>query len=273
MTGGTGPARSVNQNLAKICSEFGLGMGLGSCRILLESDEFYDDFDLRKVIGDDLPFFANIGIAQISELLASDKDFARWLDLCQKLKVDGFFIHLNPLQEWHQPEGDRWYRSPLEMIQEVVEKASKVSLTVGVKEVGQGMGPRSIEALLKLPLAVLEFSAYGGTNFSYLEQLRAEKEESPLSFVGHSALEMLDCANYVIAQKPQDIACKSVIVSGGIRSSLEGFYLTQKSILPAAYGMASPFLHTATEGEQAVRDFVQKQIRELQMAQSFLYCK
>ena len=38
MTGGTELAGKINRNLARVCHEFGLGMGLGSCRPLLESD-------------------------------------------------------------------------------------------------------------------------------------------------------------------------------------------------------------------------------------------
>lgn len=270
MTGGTGPARDINLNLAKICGEFGLGMGLGSCRPLLESDEFFNDFALRPIIGERAPLFANIGVAQVQELMANST-FHNFIDLCQRLQVDGFFIHVNPLQEWHQRNGDRWTISPLDLIDEVLNLIDKTDLVLGVKEVGQGMGPRSLEALLLRPLEVVEFAAFGGTNFSYLEQLRDEKEPSPLSFVGHSAEEMLDFANSVVAQKGKNIRCQSLIISGGVRSSLEGHYYMTKSLLPAAYGMASPFLQAASKGEQFLRDFVQTQVEELRMATAFLH--
>ena len=61
MTGGTRLAGKINRNLARACNKFGLGMGLGSCRALLESDEHLEDFDLRNIIGTELPFFANLG--------------------------------------------------------------------------------------------------------------------------------------------------------------------------------------------------------------------
>ena len=41
MTGGTKMANTINKNLAKVCGEYGLGMGLGSCRQLLHSDEYF----------------------------------------------------------------------------------------------------------------------------------------------------------------------------------------------------------------------------------------
>ena len=56
MTGGTAQARVINQNLARACNEFGLGMGVGSCRVLLEDERHLGDFDLRHIIGDESPF-------------------------------------------------------------------------------------------------------------------------------------------------------------------------------------------------------------------------
>ena len=119
MTGGTGPARHINQNLGRLCGELGLGMGLGSTRQLLDSNEFFADFDLRELIGTEQPFFINLGIAQIEKLLAS-KSFDKAEQLVDRLQADGLFIHVNPMQEWLQPEGDHISRPPLETIQEVM---------------------------------------------------------------------------------------------------------------------------------------------------------
>ena len=55
MTGGTALARTINYNLARACQEFGMGMGLGSCRSLLYGEEYLDDFAVRRFMGDDLP--------------------------------------------------------------------------------------------------------------------------------------------------------------------------------------------------------------------------
>src|SRR6056297_2248988 len=73
MTGGTKLAGKINNNLARACNEFGFGMGLGSCRIILEDDTFLNDFNVRPVVGNDLPLWANLGIAQIEELIQSEK--------------------------------------------------------------------------------------------------------------------------------------------------------------------------------------------------------
>ena len=73
MTGGTALARTINHNLARVCAAFGMGMGLGSCRQLLYSDEFLADFDVRDALGPNLPLLANLGVAQVEVLLERDE--------------------------------------------------------------------------------------------------------------------------------------------------------------------------------------------------------
>ncbi len=114
MTGGTEHAAKINQNLAKACNEFGFGMGLGSCRPLLNSTNRFSDFNLRDTIGDN-PFYANLGIAQLEELIFRNET-SKIDKMIQDLHVDGLIIHVNPLQEWMQPEGDRFRQSPLKTI-------------------------------------------------------------------------------------------------------------------------------------------------------------
>ena len=111
MTGGAKFAKVINQNLAKAVNEFGLGMGLGSCRNLLYDDKHFADFDVRHSIGDRL-LYANLGIAQIEHELATGS-LQKVEELLKKLQVDGLIIHVNPLQEWIQPEGDKITQAPL----------------------------------------------------------------------------------------------------------------------------------------------------------------
>ncbi|MEO6037978.1 MAG: isopentenyl-diphosphate delta-isomerase, partial [Saprospiraceae bacterium] len=98
MTGGTALAKTINANLARACAEFGMGMGLGSCRQLLYSDDMLADFAVRDTLGTDLPLFANLGVAQIEQLFAR-RETERIPALLTKLRADGLIIHVNPLQE------------------------------------------------------------------------------------------------------------------------------------------------------------------------------
>lgn len=271
MTGGTEKAYVINQNLAQACAEFGLGMGLGSCRPLLYGKDRLRDFDIRPVTGDAVPLYANLGVAQVQELLDDDR-IAEVAQMVDALRVDGLIIHVNPLQEAMQPEGDRFTVSPLQTVTDTM--AALPQLSVIVKAVGQGMGPASLAALLELPLLAIDTAANGGTNFSKLELLRGDELRArafaPVVQLGHSAEEMVDMVNRQILAARSQVQCEHLIVSGGIQTFLDGFYLTQKSQLPAVYGQASAFLRYAREDYGTLRSYVETQLRGLELAAAYL---
>ena len=270
MTGGTAMARTINHNLAKACHDFGMGMGLGSCRALLYSDDTLYDFDVRHIIGDHLPLFANLGIAQLEQLLESNELF-RISQLLDKLQADGLILHINPFQEWLQPEGDRYFHPPLTTIQRFLEE---MEIPVIIKEVGQGMGYESLKALLQLPIAAIDFAANGGTNFAKLEMLRGDNQKAAiyeqLAHVGHSAEDMVEMVNGLSVELGDKVKCNEVIISGGISTFLDGYYLINKLNLPCIYGQASAFLKHARGDYQELYQYVETQIQGLELAKAFL---
>lgn len=271
MTGGARHALQINTALARACRTYGMGMGLGSCRALLDSDAHLADFDMRPLIGPDLPLYANLGIAQIEAL--QDRGAETMIrDLIDRLQADGLIVHLNPLQEWFQPEGDRYRRAPLHTLRRLLDRAD---YPVIVKEVGQGMGFESLRFLLHLPLAAVDFGAAGGTNFALLENLRRQDDQgihwAPLVRVGHDAATMTSWVNRIAAEANGPLPCRQVIISGGIGDFLDGYHLIRSSSLPAVYGQASALLRYALDGEQALDAFLQAQIRGLELAYAFLH--
>jgi isopentenyl-diphosphate delta-isomerase len=272
MTGGTSKAGPINKMLAKTANKYGFGMGLGSCRIILEDDTYFEDFNLRPILGDEVPFFANVGIAQIERILQLNQG-KKLTDLVSKLDADGLIVHVNPLQEWLQPEGDRIQQSPLITIQQLLNEAN---YPIIVKEVGQGFGPHSMGELLKLPILALDFAANGGTNFSKLELIRNEKLQdfyADVVSLGHSADEMVDFLNDTVEKLGNDRKCNNVIISGGVKNFLDGYYYTSKADLHAIYGQAAPFLKYANDSQEALDEFAKFQIDGLLMAQRLLRVK
>jgi isopentenyl-diphosphate delta-isomerase len=269
MTGGHALSGTINRNLARACHEFGMGMGLGSCRGLLADETLFEDFNMRPIIGDQFPFFANLGIAQVEEILAK-KETDSLRRLVDRLKADGLIIHVNPLQEWIQPEGNIIHHAPVDTIEQLLKF---IDFKVIVKEVGQGFGPRSLARLLQLPLAAIEFGAFGGTNFSKVENSRTSlfRSEKALPFVhvGVIAEEMVDIINDLYL-RGDEFACNQLIISGGIRNYLDGYYLTQKSLVPAIYAQASLFLQHSRGTYDELRQFMVDQIDGYQMAKSYL---
>ena len=273
MTGGTAIANTINKNLAKAAKEFGIGMGLGSCRSLLSNDTYFEDFNLRPLIGDNLPLYANLGIAQIEALLMN-KEAYRIQQLVDKLQADGLIIHVNPVQEWLQPEGDKFTRPAINTIMDLMSILPNLKYIV--KEVGQGIGPQSLEALLRLPLEAIDFAAHGGTNFAKIELLRQEGNMHPgyeeIPFLGHSAEEMVNFTNAIVEKLKNEnaLSCSQIIISGGIRNFLDGFFLRNKLSLPSIYGQASAFLTHAQKGYEDLVVFIDSQIKGLEFAEAFL---
>ena len=279
MTGGTEKAYVINQNLGRACAEFGLGMGLGSCRPLLYGHERLRDFDIRPVTGDEVPLYANLGNAQVQELFDDGRE-QELQQMVDALRVDGLIIHVNPLQEAMQPEGDRFTASPLATVKATL--AAFPDLPIIVKAVGQGMGPASIRSLLALPILAIDTAANGGTNFSKLELLRSDEMlrqgYDPVVNLGHSAEEMVAMANAGVAEArtrgavsgTYEVQCKHLIASGGIRNFLDGYYLTQKSELPAIYAQASAFLRYARGDYATLQRYVNTQLRGLELAYAYL---
>lgn len=245
MTGGAELAYTINQNLAKLCGKYNLGMGLGSCRSIIDSNDRLKDFAVRSLTN--APLYANLGIAQVEQLIEAG-EVNKIHEMVKKIEADGLIIHLNPLQEWFQPEGDRFKKSPLETLNKFFDSCT---YPVIVKEVGHGLGPKSLAALLKLPIKAIEFGAFGGTNFTLLESMRREENQvkAPFIHVGHTAHEMVEILN---ALPKGD---KEFIISGGIKNVLDGFELTKKLKAPSVIGMAHPFLNPAMESFETLETY------------------
>ncbi len=272
MTGGTKMAGKINRNLAMLSRDFGLGMGLGSCRSLLDSHRHLQDFDIRKITGEEVPLFANLGIAQLETLL-ENKEIHRIEELLELLKADGIIIHVNPLQEAFQPEGEIFKHPPIKSIEAFL---SQSSVRVIVKEVGQGMGPQSLKRLLSLPLEAVEFGALGGTNFTKQELLRHKNSDTQVfdtfGRIGHTAREMTLFVNEILADTPE-VKCKKLIISGGIRDVLEGYYLTKISKIPAVFGMGAAFLQYAMGDYEDLKNFMTQIKQSLLLASQYLIPK
>jgi isopentenyl-diphosphate delta-isomerase len=262
MTGGADHARTINSRLAAAAEEYSLGMGLGSLRPLLDNRQSRADFDVKHLMPT-RPLFGNLGIAQLEELLEK-KETQKIVDLIGELKLDGLIIHVNPLQEWFQPQGDRFKHAPLETIEHLLQKTS---LPVIVKEVGHGMGPRSLEALMRLKLLAIEFGAFGGTNFSLLETKRGSLANG-FVYVGHTASEMVSFVSDIQKSHP-GLSTKHFIISGGIKDVLTGFSFTQQ--LPhSLMGMANSVLEPARKGERDLLNYLLDLKEQYAMAEAFL---
>jgi isopentenyl-diphosphate delta-isomerase len=131
MTGGNQEAAQINRNLAVAAQQHQIAMGLGSMRAALVRPESLETFQVRQWAPDIL-LFANFGAVQLNYGYSAD-DCRRLIDL---VEADGLILHLNPLQEALQPEGDSRFGLLLPKIEAVCRQLEQ---PVIVKEVGWGI--------------------------------------------------------------------------------------------------------------------------------------
>jgi isopentenyl-diphosphate delta-isomerase len=166
MTGGSPRAATVNARLAAAAVEHGLGMALGSGRALLADPSLTPTYvpGPRPSL-----LLANLGAVQL-RLGVTPADAERLVDL---LGADGLVLHLNPVQEAIQPEGDTTFGGLLEAIERVVTRLRP--RPVVAKEVGFGLAPAEVVALLEAGVAAVDVAGAGGTNWALVEGQRDDR--------------------------------------------------------------------------------------------------
>ncbi|MBC7316403.1 MAG: type 2 isopentenyl-diphosphate Delta-isomerase, partial [Chloroflexi bacterium] len=165
MTGGAAEAREINRRLARAAQEFGLAMALGSQRAALENPALMSTYHVRDVAPDIL-LLANIGAVQLNE--GYDVEMCR--RAVESVGADALVLHLNPLQEALQPEGDTNFRGLAAKIETLCQI---LSVPVLVKEVGYGLSLKTAQRLHQAGVWGLDIAGAGGTSWSKVEAYRA----------------------------------------------------------------------------------------------------
>ncbi|MBW6473883.1 MAG: type 2 isopentenyl-diphosphate Delta-isomerase [Anaerolineaceae bacterium] len=166
MTGGTPEAFQINQMLAQAAEKFGLAMGVGSQRAAIENPTLIETFDVRK-FAPDILLFANLGAVQLN--------YGYGIDECKRavemINADSLILHLNPLQEAVQPEGDTNFSGLLRKIEIICRD---LPVPVVIKEVGWGISDVLVKQLINVGVAAIDVSGAGGTSWSQVERFRLE---------------------------------------------------------------------------------------------------
>jgi isopentenyl-diphosphate delta-isomerase len=165
MTGGYAEALKINRDLAETAQEIGIAMGVGSQRQALEDRTYHQTFRVAREAAPEIPLVGNIGAAEIARM-ESIASVQRLVDL---IKADAFTVHLNPLQEFLQPEGSTDFRGVLSGIARLVHG---LSVPVIVKEIGAGISGQVARRLLEIGVQHIDVAGAGGTSWAGVETLR-----------------------------------------------------------------------------------------------------
>ena len=254
MTGGAPEAREINRRLALVAQQSGLAMGLGSGRALLEHPNLLPTFDVRAIAPDSL-LFANLGAVQLNRRYGA----AECSKIVELLQADALILHLNPLQEALQPEGDTIFRGLLSKIAAVCKA---VDFPIVVKEVGWGLSSDVVSALFDAGVSAVDIAGAGGTSWSEVERYRL-CEPWRVRVAAAFASWGIPTAEALITAR-EAAPSHTIFASGGIRDGND----VAKAIALGAdlVGIAAPFLKAAAEGNDAGNQCAREIIETLRIA-------
>jgi isopentenyl-diphosphate delta-isomerase len=173
MTGGTEEAENINQRLAVIAEELKIPIGVGSQRQALEDDLYHNSYKIIRRIAKDVPVLGNLGAAQI----VKSKNLNDVKTLADMLEADAFIIHLNPLQELLQKEGEPFFTGLLNKIEKLIKL---FEIPIIVKEVGSGISKKAAKKLLDIGVIGIDVAGAGGTSWAAVELTRNKTDDKDL---------------------------------------------------------------------------------------------
>jgi len=250
MTGGTEIAARINRNLAEAAESRGVALGVGSQRKALEDPSQAASFEVREV-APTIPLLANLGAIQLNH--------GYGVEHCRRavamIGADALVLHLNPLQEAIQPEGQCDFAG---LLPKMAEVAAWLSVPVIAKEVGSGISEATGKRLVGAGITILDTAGVGGTSWARIEAQRAHDLETGELFAGWGI------PTPESIQQLRRIDGVTIIGSGGLRSGVD----VAKALALGAdlAGLAQPFLEAAIDSAERVGQRIDRIVRELKIA-------
>jgi isopentenyl-diphosphate delta-isomerase len=257
MTGGATETTKINAAIAQAIEELGLGMGVGSQRAAINNPKLEHTFTVTREKAPTAFLIANIGAPQ----LVQGYGVRQARRAVEMIKADALAIHLNPLQEAVQPEGETDYAGVLKKIGKI---ARALKVPVIVKETGAGVAAEEAKMLEAAGVAGIDVAGAGGTSWAAVEYHRAKRlgdefrQRLGKNFWDwgiHTAASLIEVVQSVHL---------TVIASGGIRSGMD----VAKALALGAdlASTALPVLRPATKSSGEIKKTLQFTIEELRNA-------
>ncbi|MFH1442538.1 MAG: type 2 isopentenyl-diphosphate Delta-isomerase [Candidatus Micrarchaeota archaeon] len=249
MTGGFAEAGKINRELAIAAEKEGIPVGLGSQRAMLEKPELKKTFVVRDA-APKVFLMGNIGAVQLQEY---SKKQIEWI--VSSIELDALCIHLNPLQEAIQKEGDKKWSG---VLKQIANTCDYLDVPVIVKETGAGINSKVAKELERAGVSAIDVSGVGGSSWSAIELHRKDALAGQAFWDwGNTTVDCLnECAGKIKVP---------LIASGGVRSGLDAAKAIRLGAAIAGGGL--PFLKAQNSGGvEAVRKEIQLWKEELKIA-------
>ncbi len=257
MTGGHPSVERLNKNIAEAAERSRVPVEVGSIRAALRDKSLLNTYRIVRDMAPSVPVISNIGIDTINHADGPERAKAA----VELLNADALAVHLNPLQEAIQPEGEPHFRLAADSIRRVVEY---VDVPVIVKEVGFGIPAEVARMVEGLGVAMIDVAGRGGTNWAVVEGIRADKHGKELQAEAAKTFSSWGIPTAASVLEVVNVVNIPVIGSGGIRNGLD---VAKAIVLGSSYaGLALPILKAAVKGYKEIMKLLDRLKYELKLA-------
>ena len=248
MTGGCEQGETINRHLAEAAEQAKIPLAIGSQRAALEGG-------LAQEVRRWAPKATILGNLGGTQLQQQGADMAQ--RAVDSVEANAMMIHLNPLQELVQPDGDRNWHGVLDAIEKCCHS---LDVPVIVKEVGMGIGPGAAQRLIDAGVKWIDIAGRGGTSWPSIENARNHQDReqqiaAPFIDWGMDTAKLIP----MVRKQSEQIG---LIASGGLRNGLD---IARSLRLGANMtAVAQPFLEPALNSSEAVIekiDILSEQLR------------
>ena len=249
LTGGGSLSKKINSRLAKAAEACGLGMCVGSQKLMLDNLYSPNSYLLRG-IAPSVPLLANIGLVHVKR----GKDYL--LKAVESIEADGLVLYVNPLQEVLQEGGENDFCGILERLEAIM---ADFPYPIILKEVGSGITENLMKwAAGKAGIKGIDVAGLGGTNWVRIEGLMSGSDYKLYESLGTETAEAIMTARKHMSRD------RYLIASGGIRSGIDMAKALALGANIASIGL--PFLRWAFQSQEEIINGVKKLGKELRVA-------
>jgi len=256
LTGGPRLSALINRSLAEAAQRLGILLELGSQRPALEDPSLKVSYKEVRELAPEAFVVANVGAVQAA---SNGLDFVK--AAVDMVDADAVAVHLNPLQEAVQPEGEARFKGVLEALEALTDH---VGVPVIVKETGCGIAREEALALERAGASAIDVAGAGGTCWAIIEAYRALGVGNEKGYLLGMAFKEWGVPTAVSIVEAREATKLPIIGSGGVRSGLD----VAKAIALGAdlAGIALPLLKPALMGAWAVVEALERVMDELRLA-------